>query len=196
MFCRIILNMAPTLLQIAGSIQELPPSKWHLDINHFADILGITVAETNGFIKCIEKGGTGTKTDDKWKANPAPYNKQIDLSAMTGNSLNLHVTRKAKGEPNTIPVPSVVTLDKNTQFVWLGKNRVQNNNGITPKIQIEIVKYVIGTHQTLIQSYPDWAKFRQENWRKWIESTSTHQYHTIHLPWIAKHFRDIHRVKH
>ena len=123
--------------------------------NHFADILGITVAETNGCIKCIEKGGTGVKTDDKWKANPAPYNKQIDLSAMTGNSLNLHVTRKAKGEPNTIPVPSVVTLDKNTQFVWLGKNRVQNNNGITPKIQIEIVKYVIGTHQTLIQSYPD-----------------------------------------
>ena len=66
MFCRIILNinMAPTLLQIAGSIQELPSSKWHLNINHFADILGITVAETNG---------KGLKTDNKWKANPAPY---------------------------------------------------------------------------------------------------------------------------
>ena len=97
------------------------------------------------------------KTDNKWKANPAPYNKQIDLSAMNDNSLNLHVTRKVKGEPNTantIHMPSVVTLDKNTQFVWLGKIRVQNNN-ITPKIQREIVKYVIGTHQTLIQSYPD-----------------------------------------
>ena len=120
-----------------GSIQELPPSKWHLDINHFADILDITVAETNGFIKCIEKGGIGLKTNESWRTNPAPYNKPINLSSINDNSLNLNVSSKGRkvvsGEDDVITVPSVVILDKKTQFVRLGKKSVHKTTTSLPR---------------------------------------------------------------
>ena len=62
--------MTFTLYKISESIQTLTHSKWYWDIRLFSEGPGIAVEQANGFIKCLEKGGTGKKADGSWKANP------------------------------------------------------------------------------------------------------------------------------
>ena len=77
------------------------------------------------------------------------------------------------------------------RFICLGRISSQNKS-ITVKVQRELVRYVIGTHQTMTQSYPEWAKFRQKNWRSWVEGTKkANQYQKICLPYIAVHFWNV-----
>ena len=82
--------MTATLHQIVGAIQTLKPSKWHWDISHFAVSLEIALEEANGFIRCIEQGGTGNKKDGSWRSNPEPFATKIDLTRNEDNLLNLH----------------------------------------------------------------------------------------------------------
>ena len=184
--------MAPTLMQIVGSIQELPSSKWYWDINHFAESLEISVPEVNGFIRCIEKGGTGLKSDDSWLVNPKPYNKPINISSLQDNLLNLHVTSigdKRATAPN-ITQPSIEIIDRETKFMGLGRV-TKRNKLITAKLQRDIIKMVIGTHRGL-KKFPDVAEFRQTHWKSWIDGTGeASQYQIIHVPHIAKWFWDV-----
>ena len=77
------------------------------------------------------------------------------------------------------------------RFVCLGKINVQNKH-ITVRVQTEIPKFVMGTHKTLTNDYPERADFRQKNWRSWIAGdTSADQYQCVHLAYIALHFCDI-----
>ena len=84
-------TVTPTLLSIGESLQKLPPSKWHWDIRHLAETLKVTVEELQSFIKRIESGGSGKKSDDSWEPNPAPYQTPIKLTEnQNDNILNLH----------------------------------------------------------------------------------------------------------
>ena len=59
-------------------------------------------------------------------------------------------------------------------------------------VQREIVKYVIGTHQTLIRHFPEVAKFRQENWRSWLDGGENSElYRACHLTDIAIYFWNV-----
>ena len=149
--------MTATLVQIATAIQTERPSKWHWDIRHLAHILEITVEEVNGFISLIEKGGTGNKKIGSWKPNPEPFAAKIDLTRNEENLLNLHYT----------DVRNACRL-ADDRFVCLGRISLQNKD-INMRVQREIAKFVMGTHQCLTTNYPEWATFRQENWRNWID---------------------------
>ena len=52
------------------------------------------------------------------------------------------------------------------RFIHLGRISSQNKS-ITVKVQRELAGYVIGTHQTMTQSYPEWAEFS----KKWEDTT-------------------------
>ena len=81
----------PTLLSIIESLQKLPPSKWHWDIHHLAATLKITVEQLHSFVKRIESGGSGKKSDDSWEPNPAPFHTPIKLTEnQNDNVINLH----------------------------------------------------------------------------------------------------------
>ena len=82
--------MTVTLCNIIESVQCLRHSKWHWDIRHFSDCLGITVEQANSFIKCVEIGGTGTKADCSWRTNPKPYDTKMNLTGQYDNVINLH----------------------------------------------------------------------------------------------------------
>jgi len=183
----------PTLQQLAERVQALVPSKWHLDIHHFAEILGVEVEEVNGFIKCIEDGGTGSKTDGLWSSNPAPFKGVVNLKKeVEDNILNMHYTDTGNKAIDSVHLdePSVASLEQGgvCRYIRLGRVRSRNKE-ITVKLQREIAKFVVGTHKTLTQFYPDDGEFRKKAWRNWIDGgENSDTYQTCHLPHIAVHF--------
>ena len=183
----------PTLLEIVQKTQTLIASKWYLDIRHYADSVGITTEEAYAFIRCIECGGTGNKSDRTWKPNPSPFNAKVNLCSQQDNHLNLHYIdngRKAEITGDLIE-PSTIAVEQSCRFVRLGKMCNQNKE-LSVNIQRSIAKFVIGTHQMLTRFYPDIAKFRQKNWRVWLEGGVTaNQYQQLHLPDIATYFWDV-----
>ena len=156
----------PTLLEIVQQTQTLIASKWHLDIRHYAESVGITTDEAYAFIRCIESGGTGNKSDRTWQPNPSPFNAKVNLCSQQDNHLNLHYTDNGRKSEITgdLLEPSTTSVEQSCRFVRLGK-MCNHNKELTVKVQRNIAKFVIGTHQTLTQYYPDIAKFRQKNWR-------------------------------
>ena len=192
-------STAPTVLSIVERFQRLPSSKWHMDGRHVAQLLDISFNHLNSFTKCIASGGIGKRSDDSWIPNPAPYDTPIDLTSRCDNILNLHcadagnknVRRNSSSEID-IAEPSPDVLNQTSRFFQLGRIHTHTNKAITPKTQREIVKFVIGTHQTLTKSYPDIAKFRQENWRNWVSGGQcSGQYQSLHLPFIALEFIEV-----
>ena len=149
--------------------------------------------QLNGFIKRVESGGSGKKTDSSWEPNPAPYQTQIKLTDnQIDNVLNLHYIDSGRKDSlaNTVDIaePSTSVLEQESRLLRLGRVYT-HNNAITPKIQREIVKFVIGAHQTLTKHYPEVAKFRQENWRDWVDGgKNSDKYQFFHLTWIAAEF--------
>ena len=180
----------PTFLELVASVQLLDQSKWFWNIQHFAECLDITVEECLGFFKAVEKGGTGLKSDDTWASNPAPYNTKINLTKQEDNALNLYCVDNGNknGAGVVFSEPSVDILDQGSRYVRLGKASRQNRD-VTIKLQKEVVRYVIGTHQTLLQYYSEVAKFRQDNWLNWIEGgANADAFQSSHLPHIAVEF--------
>ena len=167
----------PTVLrQIAERVQSLVLSKWHWNIHHFAKSIGLSLGEANGFIRCIENEGTGSKPDNTWRPNPAPFITKHDLNNHNcDNPLNLYYTDM--GDKNTslnhLSEPSVVVLEQGSRYIRLGRVSGRNKE-VTVKVQKEIVKFVIGTHKTLTQHYPEVAKFRKESWRSWVDGGENH----------------------
>jgi len=137
----------PTLHSIIESTQRLRSSKWYFDINHYAESVGITAEEANGFFKCIRDGGT--KSGESWKQNPAPFEGKIDLTCQNDNLLNIHLAdcgNKATTQ-GVFAQPSDSILSHSRRFVYVGKVS-RRNKDITPKVQREIAQYVVGTKWT------------------------------------------------
>ena len=182
--------MAPTLLQIAESVQRQKASKWVWDVHHFAAKLGISVEQASCFLKCIEKGGKGVKKDGTWTANPVPYDKKIDLSSDADNILNLHLRSGGQktGHSDHFDEPSPEIVKQSSIYVRLGSVRSFKWVG-TVTVQKEIARYVMGTHQTLVKHWPNVAKIRQRIWRSWIDGESNGElFQSSHFPWIVAKF--------
>ena len=126
-------------------------------------MLDISAGHLCSFVKCIKDGGVGKRSDDSWIANPEPYNTPLDLTSRSDNILNLHCAdagnKNFSSAQIDITEPSPTVLNQTSRFFQLGKAHTHANKAITPKTQREIVKFVIGTDQTLTKSYPDIAKF-------------------------------------
>ena len=116
--------MTVTVQQIVVYIQTLRPSKWHWYINHLAESLEITAERANSFIRCIEKVGY--------------------------NTLNLHYKESVDKSRTSFgfEAPSSAILDQPSRHVFVGRISSQNKS-IAIKVQREIVKYVIGTHNAM-----------------------------------------------
>ena len=171
----------PSLAVVVESIQQQPASKWLWPFNHLAARLQISIDEAYEFVLRIQNGGTGVRKDGSWAANPAPYDRKIDLTKHEDNALNLHVvdTGHAISEGSEFQEPSPPCVECCGRYVRLGRVRTLNK-GITPKVQRKIVRYVLGTHKTLSQFYPKIAKRRKKTWRRWIEGDN--QFQTLDLP--------------
>ena len=123
----------PTLHGILEFTQRLRPSKWYFDINHYAESIGITTAEANGFFKCIADGGV--KQNESWTPNPAPYDGKINLTSPGDNLLNLHLTDFGKKSvpPQEFSQPPKDALSQSGRFVFIRRVSRQNKE-ISPKI--------------------------------------------------------------
>ena len=80
-------------------------------------------------------------------------------SSHCDNILNLHcadVGRKSNASEE-VSEPSCSVVEEECTFARLGRVHL-HNKAITPRVQREIVRYVIGTHQILIRQYPKLAK--------------------------------------
>ena len=159
--------MPPSLTAIAESIQRQAASKWLWHANHLAARLGISVAELKEFLLRIQSGGSGVRKEGTWSANPAPYDRKIDLVKNEDNSLNIHlVTSRSKHlDSSAFVEPSPEIVDADSAYVRLGKLRSINKE-ITLKVQREIVRYVTGTHQTFTQNYKEIGGRRRRTWMK------------------------------
>jgi len=117
-------TVTPTLFSIGESLQKLPPSKWHWDIRHLAETLNITEEQLGGFIKRVESGGSGKKSDSSWVPNPAPYQTPISENRID-NVLNLHyIDSGRKGSlANSVDIvePSTSVLEQESRLLRLGR---------------------------------------------------------------------------
>ena len=107
---------------------------------------------------------TQDNADGSWKANPAPYNAKVDLTNQYNNIINLNYKEIGPKSAKSVDFddPSLAVLDQPIRYIHLGGG--SQHKSVTIKVQREIVRYVIGTHPTTTQSYPEWAKFRQKKW--------------------------------
>ena len=92
------------------------------------------------------------RKDGTWYANPAPYNRKITLTNQEDNDLNLHLTesRSKQLDSSAYAEPCPDIIDADSAYLRLGNVRSMNKS-VTLQVQREIVRFVIGTHQTLIK---------------------------------------------
>ena len=63
---------------------------------------------------------------------------------------------------------------------------------VTVKFQQAIVKYVTGTHQTLLQFYKKEGEQRRRTWRMWVKGEASGDiFHKEDLPVIAHYFWEV-----
>jgi hypothetical protein len=133
---------------IARRISKIVPSKWFVDIHHFADCIGISVNEASRFIQCIEDGGYKSNVDGCLHPNPSPYDKKISLQGESDNVLNLHYidngSRVQSGAEKGSPAP--ISIEQTRRMIYIGSFSARNK-AISVMNQQEMVKWVIGTHQ-------------------------------------------------
>ena len=67
----------------------------------------------------------------------------------------------------------VVVIEQQSRYIRLSRV-ISWNKEVTVKVQKEIAKFDIGTHQTLTQHYPEVAKFQQKSWRSWVDGGENH----------------------
>ena len=185
--------MAPSLIAITESIQRQAASKWLWDSHHLAARLRISTEELNEFIARIQSGGSGVKKDGTWLANPAPYDLKIDLTKHEDNSLNLHLVDLGKKHlcGSEFPEPTPAIVESTCKYFRLGNMRSINKH-VTAKVQREIARYMMGTHQTLVQHWPVDGERRRRTWRLWVAGeTGGDLFHKVDLPVIASFFWNV-----
>jgi hypothetical protein len=118
----------PTFLELVAATQLLDQSKWFWDVHHYAACLDITAEEAYSFLKAIEKGGTGIRSDDTWTPNPAPFHAKINLTEPEDNALNLYCVDNGdkNGAGAVFSEPSVDVIGQGSRYVRPGKASRQN----------------------------------------------------------------------
>ena len=158
--------MPMTLFEITNAVKNLSNNKWYWDSQYFASKIGISPTVVDAFIKRMEKGGSGVRSDGTWQANPSPYDNTINFTIPKDNILDLHysyICDKSAHEVIFVE-PSLSVIDRPGRYFQIGEINDQNK-AITAKIQREIVQYITGTHRALLKHYPKTAESRQETWR-------------------------------
>ena len=149
--------MPSTLIEIANAIKNLNDSKWHCHIQYFVSKIGISPEVADSFIRQIEKGGRGVRSNGTWHANPSPYENPIDLTSPNDNILGLRYSIVGDGarsvHETTFAEPSPIVASYPGTYFQIGKLSKQKKL-ITVSIQREIVQYIIGTHRELLKHYP------------------------------------------
>jgi hypothetical protein len=110
------------------------------------------------------------------------------LVSKARDELNLHYIDKERRVKSDVEsdAPSPSFIEQTHQMIYIG-NFSARNKAISIENQREMVGWVIGTHQTLIQYYPQMAElFRQKHWVSWIDcGAAANEYQKEHLPYIA-----------
>ena len=135
----------PTLREIADRTQTLRPSKWQCDIHHYSEIVGITVEETNGFLNCIQNGGTGSKSDGSWRSNSAPFGMGVDLTnKKEDNVLNLHYHGMGRRTAILLTMPSSAAVVQGSRYIRLSRVGAINN-----EVTINFQRETLGSTEKL-----------------------------------------------
>lgn len=105
-------------------MQTVVNPKWYKDIRHYADSIKISTEEANGFIRCVEAGGNGSKSNRVWRNNSSPFDTKIDLNGNSDNILNLQYSdstdRKSDCGGYAIE-PSDSVVKQSSRFLKLGR---------------------------------------------------------------------------
>ena len=166
----------PEFLAVASSVQGLPAGKWFSHQSALAVALNLRDEELIEFLGRISNGGTGVRRNGTFTANPDPFGSPINLKDTSlDNALSLHSeTYRVALSSNSeaLSEPSVRVLNESGVFFRSG--RVRNIRSIpTLKQQLDIARWCVGTHQTLIRNYPKIAKRRQEIVEYWSSQLTT-----------------------
>ena len=166
--------------------------KWYVDLHYLTHVLMMSCEELQKPVDALKNGGRGTRTTRTSRSggsfipNPKPYHQKISFSESVDNILNLHEScygRKSAPFPKATP-PSDAVMHERCWYYRIGNNREQITS-ITPSLQKDIVKMVVGTHQLLENNFNDLARQRKKIWRGWIDGTDhISLYDEKHLTYI------------
>ena len=134
---------------------EAQSSRYHLHEGYFAHILELEHRkDLDSFLLRLENGGHGSKSDITWQANPAPYDIPIRLQdKSTVNKVNFYYEFKGNRRKRaSLSDPSQDTINERGRWFAIG-NPSGSSGNISVQRQIDLVRYVIGTHQGL-RTYP------------------------------------------
>ena len=183
---------------VVSAIQSRSPTKWLTHEHVFAAELGLEAGASfspvdvlNGFVDSIRDGGSGVRSHNTYRPNPAPFNVKIDLSVMATNRLRcnyvIHAGNKAIKKEDVVELtgPSPLSLSQPAKFYHTGKV-----NGLPSlKDQLDIARYCIGTHKFFDTSCQEMGKRRRELVELWIAGDPKgRRYEQLDLPILATYF--------
>ena len=180
----------------AECILLLNSHKWYVDKRYLANVLRMSCEEFQEAMDALKNGGQGTRSSRTSRSggsfipNPKPYHQKISFSESVDNILNLHEADYGRRGDSSLSAtsPSEAVLQERCRSYRIGNNR-ERIMTITPCLQKEIVKMVIGTHQLLETKYHDLGRQRKNIWRGWIEGTDhVDLYDQQHLTYIILYF--------
>ena len=120
----------PAFLQRADSLVEAQSARYHLHEGYFAHILELKERkDLDSFLLRLEKGGHGSKSDDTWEANPAPYNEPLKLRVKSSdNKVNFYYELKGNvSKPTSISSPSPDILNEKGRWFAIGNPNCSSN---------------------------------------------------------------------
>ena len=163
---------------VADCILLLNPHKWYVDVRYLAYVLMMSCEDFQEAVDALKNGGQGTRTSRTSRSggsfipNPKPYHQKISFSESVDNILNLHEVDYGNASAPFLAAtsPSTAVLHERCRSYRIGNNR-ERIMSITPGLQKNIVKMVVGTHHELETNYHDLARQRKKIWQGWIEGT-------------------------
>ena len=182
---------------VVSAIQTRPPSQWLTHENVFARELGLqegdsysAVDELNGFVSSIENGGEGVRSHGTFVANPKPFDAKIKLSDFVTNRLRCNYIQytgmKVKTEDRTeLTGPSPLSLVQPAKYYNTGKV----NDRPSLDDQLNIARFCVGTHKTLLTHYPAIGERRRKLVELWVAGDPRgNAYEKLDLPMLATAF--------
>jgi len=180
---------------IVSAIQQQSSKPWLVHENVLAAELGLVggesfsgVDELNGFVDCIEKGGSGARYNGTFVSNPAPFDTPIKLSEWTTNRLRCNYSKFVgdkslkKEEIYELTEPSPRSLVQPAKYYSFGKV----NGRPSLEDQLNIARWCMGTHKTLLTHWPGIGKRRRDLVALWVAGDSRgDSYEKEDLPVLA-----------
>ena len=160
----------PTFVQRCDAIAKSKPSRFHTHEGRLSVALECRQRnELDNFVLRLEHGGTGSKAEGTWTANLGPYDGKYALkNKSVYNDTGLHYEWKGnRAALTTVSEPSPDVVDQKGRwfcFGGVGEDHKANPNLVILSAQIDVLRFVCGTHRSL---NPVWKARRQEQWRWW-----------------------------